>query len=172
VIANEQRHIVVTGAMGVGKTTVGRLLASKLELPFHDSDVAIEARLGDTGAKIARREGVAMLHRIELDVFLEMCRRSAPGVIAPASSVVDSHQGREAMAENLTIWLKAPDAVIASRQARGAHRRVIGPEERASLRERRRPLLEAVSTISIETGDISPSEVVDELTARLGETAP
>ena len=93
-------------------------------------------------------------------------------MIAPASSVVDSHQGREAMAGNLTIWLKAPDAVIASRQARGDHRRVVGPKERASLRERRRPLLEAVSTIAVETGDISPGEVVDELTARLGERAP
>ena len=171
-IAAEQRHIVVTGAMGVGKTTVGRLLAAKLELAFHDSDVAIEARLGDTGAEIARREGVTMLHRIELEVFLEMCRRSAPGVIAPASSVVDSRRGRKAMAGNLTIWLKAPDAVIASRQARGDHRRVVGAEERARLTERRRPSQEAVSTISIETGDISPSEVVDELTATLRETSP
>lgn len=167
--AKEQRHVVITGAMGVGKTTVGRLLAAELVRPFHDSDEAIEQRLGDTGAEIAEREGAAILHQIELEVFLATCRRSVPGVIAPASSVVDDARGREAMVNNLTIWLKAPDHVIATRQARGAHRRVIEPEERVRLGERRRPWLEKVSVVSIETGDLSPAEVVDELTSRLRE---
>jgi shikimate kinase len=62
-------HIVVTGAMGVGKTTVGRLLAAELGLPFLDSDDYLEMEVGDSGAVIAAQEGVAGLHEVELEVF-------------------------------------------------------------------------------------------------------
>lgn len=95
-------HIIVTGAMGVGKTTVGRLLATELGIPFADSDLVIEERMGRTGEMIASRQGVAHLHELELGVFLEMCREDAPTVIAPAASVVDDPSGRGALEANFT----------------------------------------------------------------------
>ena len=44
--------IILTGFMGVGKTTVGRILANKLGVPFVDMDFYIEARRGQTIAEI------------------------------------------------------------------------------------------------------------------------
>lgn len=162
------RHVVVIGAMGVGKTTVGRLLAPALGRRFHDSDEILEARTGETAAEIAAREGVERLHEIELEVFLEMCRADPPAVIAPASSVVDDEKGRQAMAENITVWLTAPEDVIAHRRALGDHRRSIDPSARAALRASRTPRLEAVSDIEVETGSAKPEDVVRDVMLRLG----
>jgi shikimate kinase len=163
----DRRHIVITGAMGVGKTTVGRLLAGELGLPFLDSDEILEARTDETGADIAERDGVAMLHQLELEVFLEMCRSQDPSVIAPASSVVDHREGRTAMTENLTVSLTAPDRIVAARQGSGGHRRRIGTSERAALRARRAPHLEAVSAFTVDTASSTPGEVVEEILRRL-----
>lgn len=160
--------------MGVGKTTVGRLLARELELPFFDSDEVIETRTGDTGARIAARDGVDRLHELELEVFLDLCAREERAVLAPASSVVDHPRGRRAMAENLTVWLTAPDHVVAVRQGSGGHRRPIDAEERERLRARRAPHLEMLSDIEVDTGSVSPQRVVSILVERISgdQTSP
>jgi shikimate kinase len=161
---------VVTGAMGVGKTTVGRMLAGEIRLPFLDSDECLEADRGEPGAAIAAREGVARLHEIELEVFLDMCQTPRTAVIATAASVVDHEPGRRALEENFTVWLTAPEEVLAERQGEGTHRRPISEEAHAALLDARAPLLSKVSAVTVDTGTISPVEVVEKLVALLPES--
>lgn len=155
--------IVVVGAMGVGKTTIGALLAAELGLPFLDSDVTLEARTGSDGATIAKREGVSTLHELELESFLEDCRNHRRGVIAAAASVVDSASGRRALADNLTIWLTAPEAVLAARRHGDGHRREVSAAERMRLSLRREPLWREAAVLEVDTGSRSPAEIVEEL---------
>ena len=55
-IGSDSRNIVLTGFMGTGKTTVGRLLADRLGYEFVDTDQLIEQRHG-TIAEIFRSRG-------------------------------------------------------------------------------------------------------------------
>src|ERR671918_1711140 len=135
-------HIVITGAMGVGKTTVGRLLAGELGVAFFDSDAVLEERTGELGFAIAAREGVQRLHELELEVFLDTCRHPKAAVIASAASVVDHEAGREALANHFTVWLTAGGDVLAERRASGEHRRVIDVSEQLELDQTRAPFLE------------------------------
>lgn len=153
--------------MGVGKSTIGEALANEIGRPFLDSDVMLEERAGEPGSDIAARDGVDRLHEHELEVFLDMCRAETPSVLAPAASVVDHEVGRVAFGENVTVWLTAPDEVLVERQRQGVHRRPVDEDERTSLRLRRAPHLERLSTITIDTGAGSPDEVVRDLITRL-----
>lgn len=161
-------HLVIVGAMGAGKTSVGRLLADRLGLPFLDSDQILEARAGETGGEIAARDGVGRLHVMELEVFLETCQSPDRVVISPAASVVDHEAGREVLASNITIWLTAPDEILAARIADGGHRRDVSDEERQNLRARREPWFEELSRFSVDTGSRTPEEVVTTILGRLG----
>lgn len=165
---SSSRHIVVAGTMGVGKTTIGRRLAWELGLPFLDSDEMLELRTGgENAAEVADADGVERLHELELAVFLDMCEAAEQSVLAPASSVVDHPRGRSALSEQLTVWLAAPDDVIAVRQGSGDHRRPIDARSRTDLRARRVPHLEAASAMRVETGSATPDEVVAHIVSRL-----
>lgn len=164
------RHIVITGAMGVGKSSVGGLLAERMGVPFLDSDEVLEEATGETGSEIAARDGVVRLHELELEVFLQMCDEPETAVIAPAASVVDREAGRKALKENLTVWLTAPDEVLAQREREGDHRRPVSSDEQVALQTGRAPLLEEVSTINMDTASSTPAEIVAELLDQLPES--
>lgn len=156
----DSKHVAVVGEMGVGKTTVGRLIAQALGRPFLDSDAMIEAEVGITASDVAARAGVGYLHDLELEVFVAMSRSTSPSVLAPAASVVDREEGRDILRGCTTIWLTAPVAVVDKRRRRSGHRRAVGDEEREELEERRVPHLEKIADVCINTGASGPEEVL------------
>ncbi|HEU4319964.1 MAG TPA: shikimate kinase [Acidimicrobiia bacterium] len=164
---HDVRHVVLVGAMGVGKTTLGRALASRLEVPFFDSDTEIESAGGRTGAEIAREDGVPALHEVELGVFVEMTGCARPAVIAPAASVVDQDEGRRLLDAHFTVWLRVPPEVATERRGAGSHRRPIDVGERQARDESRRRWLEKLADLEVD--NTRPLEiVVDEVVAGIG----
>lgn len=65
---NKNYNVILTGFMGTGKTTVGRLLAEKLQFDFVDTDVFIEDRAGKTIAEIFVEDGERAFRQMERDV--------------------------------------------------------------------------------------------------------
>ena len=72
--ASDSRNIVLTGFMGTGKTTVGRLLADQLGYEFVDTDVVIEQRHGKI-ADVFRTQGEEAFRRIERELAAELADR-------------------------------------------------------------------------------------------------
>ena len=60
--------VVLAGYRGTGKTTVGRLLAARLDLPFHDTDALVEARAGRPIPAIFADDGEARFRELEREV--------------------------------------------------------------------------------------------------------
>jgi shikimate kinase len=97
------RHIVLIGMMGAGKSTVGRLLATQLGRPFWDNDDALLEATGKTAAELQRLENQAALHRWENRLLAAALQNPKPMVFAAAGSVaLEPNLIRDA----LTIWLR------------------------------------------------------------------
>lgn len=155
------RHIVVLGAMGAGKTTIGALIASRLDLPFVDSDVQVALLTGAASADTASRFGVPELHRIEREVLLTALAAPEPSVIAAAASVIDDATARDALRAHICVGVQALQGLRAERHEAGSHRRPIDPEEQRRLDERRRPHLDALCLVTVDAGAMSPAACVD-----------
>ena len=83
------RHLVLTGPMGVGQTTVGEILALRLHRPLIDSDRQLTQRFGLTSRQIVERHGIDVLHGGEAEALRTALACSEPVVVAAAASVGD-----------------------------------------------------------------------------------
>ena len=109
-------RVWVIGFMAVGKTTVGRALASELKFPFLDVDEWIGQEAACSITELWRREGEARFRCRERDAILMASSR--PGVISVgAGASIDPRNRHQLSASGLVLWLRAPFALLWKRGA-------------------------------------------------------
>ncbi len=112
------RTIVLVGLMGAGKTTVGRRLARKLNLPFVDSDHEIEKAAGMSVAEIFECFGEADFRSGERRV-IERLLDGKPQIVATGGGAFINEATRALIkAKGLSIWLDADIEVLVERTGR------------------------------------------------------
>jgi shikimate kinase len=129
-------HIVLVGMMGVGKTTVGRLLADRLGRRLIDSDGMIEERTGRTVREIWTTDGEPAFRALETEALVEALAAPEPAVIAAAGGVVLSEPNRRALAESgaHVVWLLADVDLLLGRVRNGMHRPLLDEDPEGVLR--------------------------------------
>jgi len=112
------KPIVLVGLMGVGKSTVGRRLATRLNVPFVDADHEIEAAAGMTVAEIFEKFGEPYFRDGERRVIARLID-GTPRVIATGGGAFINDETRALILDQgIAIWLDAPIHVLADRVRR------------------------------------------------------
>ncbi len=158
------RPIVLVGLMGAGKSTVGRRLAKRLELPFIDSDVAIEDASGLSAAEVFERFGEEDFRDGERRLVARLIEGEVRVIATGGGAFVDPRT-RELLNERaITVWLDAPVDVLADRTGRRDTRPLLRTGNRAETLQRlsdERRLTYAEAHIHIKSGDGAHRDVVD-----------
>jgi shikimate kinase len=159
-------HLVLVGMMGSGKTTVGRIIAERLNRPLFDSDAMIEARYGRTVREIFAEDGEAAFRDIETEVLTDGLQSTTPSIIAAAGGVVLRAENRAALKQyaGRVVWLCAnPDALV-ERVKSGGHRPLLDNDPEGVLNKmfaERESLYREVAHAIVRTDGRSVGEVVD-----------
>ena len=159
-------HIVLVGLMGTGKSTVGSLLAQRLQREFFDNDVLLERRTGQTAKSIRTDLGEDELHRIEAEVLLECLSTRPVAVIAAAASTVLDAQVREALRDAaFVVWLRADLRALTERLVDPGTRPLWGNigEVLAHQDEDRAALFASIADIEVDTSTRPAVAVVEQL---------
>lgn len=162
--------------MGAGKSTIGRLLAKDLHLPFRDSDKEIELRTGADIPWIFDVEGEQGFRDREQAVIADLAQLDGV-VLATGGGAVMRADNRQALRQGgRLVYLHASVEQQLGRTAKDRNRPLLrGPDPEKVLRELiavRDPLYREIADIVIETDERPPRMVVQEILERLQQLPP
>jgi len=169
------RSIFLVGPMGAGKSTIGKLLAAELQLPFVDSDKVLEDRTGADIPWIFDVEGEAGFRRRESEVLRDLCRGPVQ-VVATGGGIVLLEENRQQLKKHgLVVYLQASVEQLLERTSKASNRpllQVADPRARiVELLAQRDPLYREVADIVCDTDHCAPKQAALMVVERLGGDA-
>ncbi len=109
-----QPNIILTGFMGTGKTTLGRLLAERLGYEFIDTDTLIETQIGQTIAELFQTEGEAAFRKLESKLVEELAQKEGLVIATGGGLVLDPKNVANLSESGQIICLTAsPEEILA-----------------------------------------------------------
>jgi|UPI00047B2B20 shikimate kinase len=173
VLPSHLRRLVLTGFMGAGKSTVGRLLAARLGWEFLDLDQHLENRAGATIPELFSRHGEAYFRRLESTALASALGRSKV-VLALGGGTPEDLTNRlliEQTPGTATVFLDAPFATLFDRCVlQEISRPVLADPAAAQVRfERRRPLYTRLSHLTVETTNLSSDQTIEAILSGLNQ---
>ncbi|MFI0879220.1 3-dehydroquinate synthase [Streptomyces sp. CS149] len=170
--------VVLVGPMGVGKSTVGELLAARLGTTYRDTDADVVAEAGKPIAEIFYDEGEEHFRALERRAVAAAVA-GHPGVLSLGGGAVLDGATRELLAGRPVVYLSMDVDEAVRRVGLGAARPLLAVNPRRQWRElmdARRHLYEEVARTVVATDENTPEEVaqaiIDALELPEGEAAP
>jgi shikimate kinase len=158
--------IVLVGFMGAGKTTIGNLLAARLELPFADSDEVIERRAGRAISQIFADDGEPGFRALEHQVIAELLDGPAL-VLALGGGAAQHPQTQAKLTSAQVVYLEVSYEQALQRVGGDTGRPMLARADLPALYQRRLPVYAGVATLTVATDGRHPEAISADIVARL-----
>lgn len=167
------KNIILTGFMGAGKSTVGKILSLKLGVDFYDTDELIAEKAKMTITDIFLQRGEKYFRDMETEIVKQI------GAKAPGTCVVATGGGVVLRAENVTALKENGWIVYLEVSPREVYRRLKDNKERPllageeplkkieELMAERRPFYQRAANLRVKAEGKRPSEIADEILTSL-----
>src|SRR5262249_4245428 len=166
VAALEGRAIVLVGMMGAGKSSIGRRLAQRLDIPFVDADAEIEIAAGMSIEDIFATRGEPEFRSGEARVIARLLEGGAQVVATGGGAFMNADTRAAIGAKGISVWLKADFDVLMRRIKRRNDRPLLKTDDPEAdvqgLIELRYPTY-ALADLIVQSRDVVHEKIVDEI---------
>jgi len=165
--------IYICGMMGSGKTTVGKILAGKLKLPFIDLDEVIVKKAGNPIPEIFRTGGEHIFRKLEKDALYQTVENSQKIIALGGGALQNQEIVNHIKKKSLLIFLDAPLSVLSKRLANDSGRPLLQNTDEKETEMKIAKLLSertkyySQAHIKIETEKYSPELIADKIIRKL-----
>ncbi|HUR29418.1 MAG TPA: shikimate kinase [Planctomycetota bacterium] len=157
--AQRSGRVALIGLRGAGKSTVGRALALKLEVPFVELDQRVEALAGSSLGAIFDLHGVAGFRRLEREALEAVLSQSGRLVLATGGSIVRAPETFARLRQTChTVWLQAA--------AEEHYQRVVAQGDLRPMQDRPKAMAELEALLAEREADYARAERVIETSGR------
>lgn len=170
------RHnpLVLIGLMGAGKTSIGKRLASTLDVPFSDADQEIEKAAGKSINEIFAEHGEAFFRDGERRVIARLLRGGGMVLATGGGAFMNAETRKTIKEKGVSVWLKADIDLLMARVARRDSRPLLRtPNPRAVMEKligERYPVY-AEADIIVDSRDVAHEVIVGEIIDAVAKSA-
>lgn len=161
------RHVVLVGMPGAGKSSVGRRLSRELGRPFADADEQLELNAGRVIPQIFRDDGEATFRRLETQTLSELLSRHTPLVIAAGGGAVISEENRVLLGTHSIVVFLRGSAEFLVERTDPTHRPLLAEDPLAAYERLDRERAHHYESVADEIVDIEPFHGGDDKPKRL-----
>ena len=124
-----EKNLTLTGMMGVGKTTIGKRLAKKLNYAFVDIDKIIEKQEGESISSIFKNKGENYFRKIEKQLTIMELKKNNSVISLGGGAFLNSSIRQYSKKNSISFWLDVPIEILIKRLKKSKNRPVIGKEK-------------------------------------------
>ena len=100
------KSLVLTGMMGVGKSTIGRLIAKRLKIKFIDVDKVIEKKEKKTIKRIFEDNGEKYFRKLEEKTTLKILKNNRSVIALGGGAFINKEIRQKVLSSCVSVWLK------------------------------------------------------------------
>ena len=161
-----RKNLVLTGMMGVGKSTIGKRVASKLSFNFIDIDKLIEQKEGCSINLIFKKKGENYFRKLENDITLLQLKKSKSVIALGGGAFLNRNIRRETKRMCFSFWLDLSTDEVINRLRKSKKRPLLFKKNLVETinkiyLERKRTYNEA--SFSVRCNFLQPEEIVDKI---------
>ena len=123
------KSLVLTGMMGVGKSTIGRILANRLKIKFIDVDKIIEKSERKTIKQIFEENGEKYFRKLEKKITLKLLKNKKTVVALGGGAFINNEIRLKVLKTSVSIWLKVSLDKLYKRYRRNDKRPLLNKKE-------------------------------------------
>jgi shikimate kinase len=168
----QTRPIVLVGLMGAGKTSIGRRLAEKLEVPFVDADHEIESAAGKSIPDIFAEHGEAHFRDGERRVIARLLENGAQILATGGGAFMNDETRARIKDKAVSVWLQADLQLLMKRVSKRGGRPLLANADPESVMRRlideRYPVY-AEADITVESADVQHNLMVNEVISAIAD---
>lgn len=167
--AGYRENLILIGFMGSGKTTVGRLLADRMDMEFLDTDALLEEKTGKTISEIFAAQGEEEFRRLETELLRELQGHLRNTVLSTGGGMPLREENAGLLKQlGKVVYMSASPEEIYSRLKDQDDRPLLQVEDPLgrirSLMEERKSRYEAACDFALDTGGEAPGMLVERIT--------
>jgi shikimate kinase len=172
-------NIILMGYRCTGKTSVGRLLAAKLQRPFFDTDELIKKNTGKSVREMVEQKGWGSFRQEEKRLVGNLAGKDGSVIALGGGAVLEEENVGNLQTKGFFIWLTANVHAIRERMigdGKSPDQRpplsgADGPEETQALLRIREPLYAKIADCRVDTSNRNVEEVAEVILGIVGKTA-
>lgn len=157
---DKNKNIYLTGFMGAGKSTVGKLLAKKLSRQFVDTDGLIEKKANQTIKSIFEKFGESYFRDLEAQVIAELDRQQNL-VVSLGGGAILLEENRHILNKGVWIFIELPLPILKERALRSTKRPLAKDSSSFEALYQKRISLYKLAHVTIQTNGASSEEICE-----------
>ena len=160
------KNLTLTGMMGVGKSTIGKILAKKLNYNFVDVDKIIELKEGSSINSIFKNKSETYFRKVENDITLTELKKSNSVISLGGGAFLNNTIRRNAKKLSLSFWLDVPIDQLISRLRKNRKRPLLFKQNLAETAKKiylERKKIYNEADYRIKCKSFKPGEIVEKI---------